>query len=167
VRVGWGGGFWPPGWKKGVHFSPRPRGGTGHSPIWGAQRTRPARHPAPPWRGPQCGSGDYPTTRPGGGVGIGPTPEKSACHWSNGFLLTSWSCPSFSSQQRSVSSAHDALPCSLADHYWCCGCDTAILAARVSLADNLGCNHGDCVGSVPEIRSAQRGIYSSRHFLPD
>ena len=25
-----------------------------------------------------------------GGVGIGPTPEKSASHWSNGFLLTSW-----------------------------------------------------------------------------
>ena len=81
----WGGGvgFGRPAGKKGAHFLPRPRGGTGHSPIWGAQRTRPARHPA--WRGPQFGIGDYPTTRPGGGVGIGRSdthpPTLGLPHW--------------------------------------------------------------------------------------
>ena len=81
--------LWPPGWKKGVHPPPLPKRGNRPFPHMGRPTDKASSASRPPWRGPQYGSGDYPTTRPGGGVGIGPTPEKSASHWSNGFLLTS------------------------------------------------------------------------------
>ena len=52
MRVGWGGGgVGRPAGKKGYIFPLAPGGGTGHSPIWGAQRTRPARRSATPVEG--------------------------------------------------------------------------------------------------------------------
>jgi len=59
-------------------FPPHPRGGTGLFPTRGSQRTRPARHFAPPpGEGPRYGSGDYPP--PGQGCvcgGVSDHPRK-------------------------------------------------------------------------------------------
>jgi len=88
-----GGGVGRPAGKKG-YISPLAPGGDPAIPPYGAPNGQGQLGvPPPPWRGAQYGSWDYPTTRPGGGVGIGPTPEKSASHWSNGFLPTSWGTP--------------------------------------------------------------------------
>jgi len=74
---GWGGGvgFGCPAGKRGT-YSPRPRGGTGHSPYGAPNGLGQLGIPPPPWRGPQNGSGDYPTTRPGGGGGYRTNPRK-------------------------------------------------------------------------------------------
>jgi len=81
--------FGRPAGKKG-YISPLAPEGEPAIPPYGVPNGQGQLGIPPPWlSGPQYGSGDYPTTRPGGGVGIGPTPGKSASHWSNGFLPTS------------------------------------------------------------------------------
>ena len=84
---GWGGGvgFGRPAGKKG-HVSPHAQEGEPAIPPNGAPdgQSQPGI-PPPPWRGAQYGIGDYPTTRPGGGVGIGRSdthpPTLGLPHW--------------------------------------------------------------------------------------
>ena len=84
-----GGGVGRPAGKKG-YISPLAPGGEPAIPPYEAPNGQGQLGvPPPPWRGPHYGSGDYPTTRRRGG-GYRTNPRKSASHWSNGFLPTSW-----------------------------------------------------------------------------
>ena len=75
MGVGWGGGFWPPGWSKGVHFLLAPEGEPAISPYGAPNgQYQLGISPPPPVYGGSRWKWGLPTTRPGGG-GIGQTPE--------------------------------------------------------------------------------------------